>query len=122
MPHATRSLRPFIGARDYDRSRAFYTELGFVEHVIDPSMSLFAIRDGLAFYLQRYYDKRWVENTMLFLEVDDLEAWQADLHERALTTRFPEVKLSAIKTWDWGRELFMHDPAGVLWHIGSFAG
>ena len=30
------------------------------------------------------------------------------------------VKLSAIQQFDWGREFFLHDPSGVLWHIGHF--
>jgi hypothetical protein len=28
--------------------------------------------------------------------------------------------LSKIVNNDWGSEFFLHDPSGILWHIGCF--
>ncbi|PZO24508.1 MAG: glyoxalase, partial [Flavobacteriaceae bacterium] len=25
-----------------------------------------------------------------------------------------------IRNHDWGRECFLHDPSGILWHFGEF--
>jgi hypothetical protein len=30
------------------------------------------------------------------------------------------VKLIPIRVHDWGKECFLHDPSGVLWHFGEF--
>ncbi len=119
-PEKTRSIRPFIGAQDFDLSREFYTQLGFDEVPLG-NMSYFHINNGTGFYLQNAYVKDWVDNTMLFLEVEDLDAWLASLQQKQLPVKFPGVRLSGIQVNDWGRELFLHDPSGILWHIGSFA-
>ncbi len=41
MKHNAKSIRPFIGAKDYDVSRSFYRDLGFEETVLGPDMSVF---------------------------------------------------------------------------------
>ena len=41
MKTAIKSIRSFIGAKDFDVSRAFYQELGFTEIPIDAKMSYF---------------------------------------------------------------------------------
>ncbi len=114
-----RSLRPFVGSRDFDASRAFYRDFGFQETPIDGRMSLF-VREKVSFYLQRSYVKEWVDNTMLFLEVDDLDKFAHDLALLDLPARHAGVRVSGIQIDYWGRELFVHDPAGVLWHVGTF--
>lgn len=116
----TLSIRPFIGAKDFETSRAFYRELGFEEKELFPDMSLFQIGD-LAFYLQDAYVKDWVDNSMVFLEVADLDEYWRQLVALDLPSKFDGVRLSAIKDDDWGRECFLHDPSGILWHFGEFA-
>lgn len=113
------SLRPFIGAKDYDLCRSFYRDLGFNESVIDNSMSVFSV-DQLSFYLQRYYAKEWIDNTMLFMEVADVEAYYQYLLSLNLPQKYPGARLSPIKNDSWGRECYLHDPSGVLWHFGQF--
>ena len=115
-----RSIRTFIGAKDYDLSRKFYQELGFTESIIDEKMSYFRVNESLGFYLQRYYVKHWVNNSMVFLEVENLDSWYQELSTKGLQDRYKYVRFTEIKTFDWGREFFMHDPAGVLWHFGTF--
>lgn len=112
-------IRPFIGAKNFNDSRAFYTALGFTERVIDSTMSLFTF-DSIAFYLQRAYVKDWVDNTMIFWEVDDVEEKLQVFEKLNLQDKYTKVKLSQIVYNDWGKEFFLHDPSGVLWHIGNF--
>lgn len=83
-------------------------------------MNLIKVNEKLAFYLQDYYLKDWINNSMLFLEVDNLAAFQEDLLSRKLTDKFENVRISEIKKETWGRELFLHDPSGMLWHFGEF--
>lgn len=93
--------------------------MGFGESRISNDMSLFTL-DAVSFYLQDAYVKDWVDNTMLFLEVDHLDDHHAAIRELDLPKRFSGVRVSAIREDTWGREYFVHDPSGILWHIGSF--
>ncbi|MEO6453182.1 MAG: glyoxalase [Ginsengibacter sp.] len=119
MNHNIISIRPFIGARDYEISRSFYRDLGFEESILFPDMSLFKT-GAIGFYLQNSYVKDWVDNTMIFLEVDDVDRHWKELLALDLTTKYQDVKLTPIRNYDWGRECFMHDPSGILWHFGQF--
>ena len=118
--YGSNSIRTFIGAKDFAQSRQFYRELGFTEFAISEKMSYFEVSDEMGFYLQKYFVKDWVDNSMIFLEVDDVEKCHADISARDLPSKYKTVRLSDIKTDDWGREFFLHDPSGVLWHFGKF--
>jgi len=119
MNHNAKSLRPFIGSKDFEISRSFYRDLGFEEHAISHDMSVFN-SGSLSFYLQAYYVKDWVDNTMLFMEVDDVARFWEELVALDLPEKYEGVRLVPIKNLDWGRECFVHDPAGILWHFGEF--
>jgi len=86
---------------------------------LGPDMSLFKTGD-LAFYLQDAYVEEWINNTMLFLEVDDVNRYWNELVALDLPAKYAGVRLVPIRDMDWGRECFLHDPAGVLWHFGEF--
>ena len=115
-----KSIRTFIGAKNFQESSNFYKDLGFSELIISENMSFFKVDENLGFYLQRAFVKDWVDNSMLFLEVDDIEAYLNEIESKNLTEKYKKVKLSKIVDNDWGREFFLHDPSGILWHIGCF--
>ena len=114
------AIRQLIGAKDFNESRRFYHSLDFTEVQLGPNMSYFSISNKIGFYLQSAYVKDWVDNTMLFLESSDLDQYHSDLTDLNLPEKFKGVRLSSIKKEEWGREFFLHDPSGVLWHIGEF--
>jgi catechol 2,3-dioxygenase-like lactoylglutathione lyase family enzyme len=120
MQHIAKSLRPFIGAKNYNESRAFYRELGFEEVVISNDMSLFKVTDALAFYLQDANVKDWIDNTMLFLEVEDVNRYYEELQKLGLHHKYKGVRLTPIREFPWGKECYLHDPIGILWHFGEF--
>jgi catechol 2,3-dioxygenase-like lactoylglutathione lyase family enzyme len=115
-----KSVRAFIGAKNYSESRNFYKDFGFSEVVLSENMSYFKMNDKLGFYLQKAFVKDWIENSMLFLEVENLEEYLTELKSKKLTEKFKNVRLSEIVVNDWGKEFFLHDPSGILWHIGNF--
>ena len=119
MMTKAKSIRAFIGAKDFEVFRKFYSELGFEEVILSPNLSVFKM-DELAFYLQDAFVKDWIDNTMLFLEVHDVDQFWKSLLELNLTAKYKEVKLIPITEYDWGKECFIHDPSGILWHIGEF--
>jgi len=120
MTHQAKSIRAFIGAKDFEVSRAFYKDLGFEETAVSENMSYFKITDALGFYLQNAYVEDWVNNSMIFLEVDDVDQYWKDLQNLGLHNSYKGVKLTPMRNDSWGRECFLHDPSGVLWHFGEF--
>ena len=119
MKHKAKSIRPFIGAKNFEVSRNFYQDLGFQESILTRDMSYFKT-DGMGFYLQDAYVKDWIDNSMVFLEVEDVGRYWKELVALDLTTKYKSVKLVPIKEYVWGRECFIHDPSGILWHVGEF--
>jgi len=115
----TKSIRAFIGSKDFEISRSFYRDVGFVEKIISEKMSLFTIK-GLSFYLQDYYVKDWIENSMILLEVGDVEKYYSFLQKLELDKKYTAIKLTSIQVNEWGKECFLIDPAGVLWHFAEF--
>jgi catechol 2,3-dioxygenase-like lactoylglutathione lyase family enzyme len=120
MEHKALSIRPFIGAKDFELSRKFYRDLGFEEVTLTPKMSLFKTGQ-LGFYLQDAYVQDWVDNTMIFLEVENVKRFWDELLGLNLTAKYNDVKLTPIRVEHWGRECFLHDPSGILWHVGEFS-
>lgn len=113
------SIRPFIGAKNYELSRSFYRDLGFQESILAHNMSLFKT-EGLGFYLQDAYIRDWIDNSMIFIEVENINVYWNELLDLDLTAKYKSVKLTSIRDYDWGRECFLHDPSGILWHFGEF--
>ena len=121
MKYSAKSIRTFLGAKNYEESIHFYETLGFSVKSLDSKMSLVKISDNTFFYLQDAYVKDWVDNSMIFLEVEDLQAhWEA-IKILGLPDKFSGVRLSSIQKNDWGNEFFLHDPSGILWHFGVFS-
>jgi hypothetical protein len=94
--------------------------LGFEEVVLSHNMSLFKNQE-LGFYLQDAYVKDWIDNTMVFMEVENVAQFWDDLVARELPAKYDTIKLMPIRHLDWGSECFVHDPAGILWHFGEFS-
>jgi len=119
MEHNAVSIRPFVGAKDFEVSRNFYLDLGFEEIILDPKMSLFKTGQ-LGFYLQDAYVQDWVDNTMIFMEVDNAQTYFERIAALNLTDKYSTVKLIPLRVENWGRECFLIDPSGILWHFGEF--
>lgn len=115
-----KSIRTFVGAKDFAESCRFYEALEFEVFIHAKGFAVVTVSPGIVFYLQEYYVKDWCENSMLFLEVEDLPAYFERISALDLPSNFPGVRVMPIKHQDWGSEFFIIEPAGVLWHIGCF--
>ncbi|PWK26213.1 hypothetical protein LV89_02694 [Arcicella aurantiaca] len=113
MKHKAVSIRPFIGAKNFEISRNFYRDLGFEEVILGHNMSYFKTED-LGFYLQDAYVKDWIDNSMIFLEVDDVARYWEEISALKLVDKYEDVRITPIQNYEWGRECFLHDPSGIL--------
>jgi catechol 2,3-dioxygenase-like lactoylglutathione lyase family enzyme len=118
IPTGAEVARPFLPAKDFEASKAFYTALGFAK-LLEGDVAIFAIgRTG--FILQNYYQEEWAGNFMMQLMVDDLDAWWAFIESLDLPTRFGVPAPKAPEMQPWGlRIAYVVDPAGVLWHVAE---
>lgn len=57
---------------------------------------------------------------MLFMEVGNVDSFWENITALNLPEKYKNVRLVPIKNLDWGRECFVHDPSGILWHFGEF--
>ncbi|MCF0065677.1 glyoxalase [Dyadobacter chenwenxiniae] len=119
MKQSSLSIRPFVGCRNFEISRNFYRDLGFEEMVISSDMSLFRT-ENVGFYLQDAFVQDWIDNTMIFLEVENAQNTWEELMSLNLPAKYKDVRLTPIRVEHWGRECFVHDPSGILWHFGEF--
>lgn len=119
MSKLIKSIRPFFGANNFKVSQSFYRDFGFIEKIISSKLSYFEL-DGFGFYLQDAYVKDWVDNTMLFLEVNDVESFYETIQNLQLSKTYDTFRVLPLRTENWGKEFFVHDPSGILWHIGTF--
>jgi len=106
MKISGRSIRPFIGSKNYNISRNFYTDLGFTEIITSEKMSYFHSGE-FGFYLQDAYVKDWIDNSMIFLEVENVESTLRFIESLALTETYENVRLSKIVFNDWGQEILI---------------
>lgn len=66
MQHNAKSIRAFIGAKNFKESISFYKELGFEESIVSADMRYFNVSGSLGFYLQDAYFKGWIVDKYIF--------------------------------------------------------
>src|SRR5258708_21946915 len=101
MKHIEKSIRAFIGALNFEESRQFYKDLGFVEYPISNNMSYIKVTDQLGFYLQDAYIEDWINNTMIFLEMDNVNSYWTELQVLGLDQKYKNVRLTPIREESW---------------------
>jgi catechol 2,3-dioxygenase-like lactoylglutathione lyase family enzyme len=118
IPDGREQARPFVPAKDFETSRAFYEALGF-EKLLDGDVAIFAV-GGSAFILAQFYVEEHAGNFMMQLMVDDLDAWWAHIVSLDLPARFGVAPPTPPELQPWGlRIAYVVDPSGVLWHIAQ---
>jgi catechol 2,3-dioxygenase-like lactoylglutathione lyase family enzyme len=118
LPFGNESIRAFLPAKDFDKSKRFYVKLGF-EKVLDGDVAIFRAGSS-GFILTRLYEQRLAENFMMQLMVDDLDAWWEHIRALDLPEEFgvPAPKPPAMQPWGL-RIAYVVDPSGVLWHVAQ---
>ncbi|MGZ3306544.1 MAG: VOC family protein [Asticcacaulis sp.] len=109
--------RPFLPAKDFALSKAFYEALGF-KKLLDSEVAIFACGGAGGFVLQNAYVEDWAGNFMMQLMVEDLDGWWTHISGLDLAGRFGVTAPKPPKMQPWGlRVAYVYDPSGVLWHV-----
>jgi catechol 2,3-dioxygenase-like lactoylglutathione lyase family enzyme len=114
----TVEINAVVPARDFDLSKRFYQDLGFV--VAWSSEDLAYLRHGnSSFLLQNFYNKAHADNFMMHLLVENVESWWSYVQTIGLIAKYG-VKVEPPADRPWGmRDFAISDPTGVLWRIGQ---
>ncbi len=113
-------IETFVPCRDFNESCDFYAAIGF--SVSDPvsgdtlTASASYPSQG-AIILQDYYVKDWAENTMMTINVPELDAF---IHRvESYQSQHPDspVRYRGPQDFGWGLQIHLLDPSGVLWHV-----
>ena len=114
----TVELKAFVPARDFEKSKRFYTDLGFTKASDDNGIAYFH-HGNCSFLLQDFYEKALAENLMMHLLVEDIEAWHSQLTKAAIAEKY-SVEMSEVSEQPWGMlDFVLFDPSGVLWRFGQ---
>lgn len=115
-----KDIKTFVGAKDYQLSKYFYTALGWKLNFETEQLSELEL-GGFRFYLQNYYEKTWCENSMLHIVVADVHAWHEKIHAILEKHSFGTARIEPPKKQDYGAMVsFVWDPSGVLLHFAQF--
>jgi uncharacterized glyoxalase superfamily protein PhnB len=113
------ALRPFIPAKDYALSKAFYQALGFAITLEDEHVTILKL-GSFSFLLQDFYVKELAENFMVQLMVRNLDTWWERVTAAKLEENFGVKTVRAPAMQPWGMKVgFLADPSGVLWHVAE---
>jgi catechol 2,3-dioxygenase-like lactoylglutathione lyase family enzyme len=111
-------VKAFVPARDFERSKQFYRDLGF--GIVWSDEGLAYLRHGNAtFLLQNFYRKEHADNFMMHLLVKDVDAWWRHVQAQGIGAKYG-LTLEPPEDRPWGlRDFVIVDPTGVLWRIGQ---
>ena len=111
-------IKAFVPARDFALAKQFYQDLGFT--IVWSTDDLAYVRHGNAsFLLQNVYVPEHVDNFMMHLLVNDVEAWWRHVEAQELKSKY-KILLEPPADRSWGlRDFPISDPTGVLWRIGQ---
>ena len=113
------AMRPFVPAKDFDKSFRFYTDLGFTATRITDSLASIQLGQ-FGFLLQQYDADDFAGHFMMQLIVNDLDAWWSHIESLDLAAKYSVRPPTAPKLQPWGLIIsYVVDPSGVLWHFAQ---
>ncbi|MDG9923942.1 MULTISPECIES: VOC family protein [unclassified Pseudomonas] len=114
----TTEIKAFVPAKDFERSKAFYQDLGF-RMASDGHGVAYFHHGNSSFLLQDFYVREQAENFVMHLLVEDVDAWHRHVSESGLAERYG-VRMGDLVDQPWKmREFVLFDPSGVLWRIAQ---
>lgn len=118
MTLETIEAKAFLPAKDFELSKAFYTDLGFTCEWSSEDLAYFH-HGPSAFLLQNFHTQDFADNFQMHLLVNNADAWWAHIQQTGLVEKYG-VRVEPPEDRDWGlRDFPLIDPAGVCWRIGN---
>lgn len=114
-----RDVKVFVPSNDFELSLSFYKRLGWSVNWREGGLAEIELA-GARSYLQNYYAKEWAENFMIYVVVDNAEAWHKHIASILDNGEFPTARVQPPQVQEYGAIVtFTHDPCGVLLHFAQ---
>ena len=111
-------IKAFVPAKDFEKSRQFYQDIGFTMASNTDGIAYFHF-DHASFLLQDFGAGNFAENFMMHMLVEDVEAWWKRIEESGVVAKYG-LKVWPLQDQPWRmRDFCITDPGGVLWRIGQ---
>jgi hypothetical protein len=112
-------LRVMVPAKNFDVSKEFYEAIGCIVRDVSTELALVEIADR-RFYLQNYYVKDWAENFVLYVVIEDANAWYEHVSAVIASNRFVGARARPPRRENYGAIVtYLIDPSGVLIHLAQ---
>jgi len=112
-------IKTFIGSKNFEESRDFYVALGWKLNFDGGDLAELELGNN-RFYLQKYYQRKWCENSMLHITIEDAEAWYKHVTAVLEVRSYGAARVRPPKEQDYGALVtFVWDPVGVLLHFAQ---
>ena len=114
----TIELKAFVPAKDFELSKQFYQDVGFVLASNTDGIAYF-LHANVSFLLQNFYVKELAENFMMHLLVESVDSWWTAIRDAKIAETYG-VKVTPVEQRPWRmRDFVLIDPSGVLWRIAE---
>lgn len=114
----TIELKAFVPAKDFELSKRFYQDVGFVLASDTDGIAYFH-HANVSFLLQNFYVKELAENFMMHLLVESVDSWWTTIRDAKIAEKYG-VKITPVEQRPWRmRDFVVIDPSGVLWRIAE---
>ena len=112
-------IKAFVPAKDFQLSKKFYQDLGFTVSWSSDHLA-YICHGTTSFLLQKF--PQGIENFMMHLLVQDVDAWWSHVQERDIVARYGVI-IEPVSDKPWGlRDFAISDPSSVLWRVGQNIG
>ena len=114
---AVQKVAIFTPTKDLQTSIQFYKAIGWQLNWETEGLAEIEF-SGTRLYLQNYYAKEWAENFMIYIQVDDAQAWYA--HLKPIIENYPSARIATPKQEPYGALVtYLWDPVGILIHYAE---
>jgi hypothetical protein len=112
-------IKTFIGSKNFHESLDFYVALGWTLNFDTGDIAELELSD-CRFYLQKYYQRKWCDNSMLHITVEDAQSWFEHVTSVLENQSYGVARVQPPKKQDYGSLVtFVWDPSGVLLHFAQ---
>lgn len=112
-------LKVFVPTRDHARSIEFYQALGWTCNWRVDGLAELELA-GVRLYFQDFYAKEWADNFMIYIDVDDVDAWYERARDIVDSGRFEGTRAKPLALQPHGDIVAnVWDPCSVLLHFAQ---
>ncbi len=114
-----RDVKVFVPTKEFGVSLRFYEAIGWQRNWQEDGLAEIELA-GVRLYLQKFYAKEWAENFMIYIVVEDAQAWYEHVNAIIQDGDFPGTRVNPPKQEPYGAIVtYVWDPCGVLLHLAQ---